>query len=618
MATTFLEPGGDADFLVGTTNGFWKSLEGTPAVATDFVHGTHVKSIKYRPTSTDVVHAPTGVLADAGSRINLWIYLVALPSSTSTLFTTLQSDNSTISITVRLTSAGIIQLWNSTTVQVGTNGPTLATGQWYRISLAYTITSTTVNRFELFVNGASAISATNITLTNISTSIFAVGNRSNNGTLDFRSSDHYIDNSSALTDPGNIWVTAKRPNANGTTNGFSTQIGSGGSGYGSGHSPQVNERPLNTANGWSMIGAGSAITEEYSIEGKATGDIDISLATIIDFLGWVSASALASETGQIIVAGANSNIALTSTITLFTKIAGSAVYPAGSTDIGIITSTTVTTVSLYEAGILVAFIPLTAPSVSDSITVSENFQPQIVSFINVNNSVTISENISLVFAVSINKSDSITVSESVTLFFPLLGINVFDSITVSEDIFEIEPLFAPVVSFQSRSAPYPVITSLMYVQSALGGNNLPVLGGEVSNILYFRIYNNYAAGKNIATMENVQLTVFDGVGAGSHSGVKSVSQQSWIRIYESGFGENSLPPGLYTQFLGQDTAIGKSALDIYVPEFGSDGSSVSRIRAGVDTNGVGFIEFATYVETPDQIGFYTYGFAVSILYDWFT
>ena len=31
---------------------------------------------------------------------------------------------------------------------------------------------------------------------------------------------------------------------------------------------------------------------------------------------------------------------------------------------------------------------------------------------------------------------------------------------------------------------------------------------------------------------------------------------------------------------------------------------------------VGFIEFATYVEMPDQVGFYNYGLALSIIYDW--
>jgi hypothetical protein len=171
-------------------------------------------------------------------------------------------------------------------------------------------------------------------------------------------SDFYIDNSSSLTDTGNIWVTAKRPVANGTTNGFSTQIGSGGSGYGTGHSPQVNERPLSTTNGWSMVGAGSAVTEEYNIEGKSVGDIDISTATIIDWLGWVSIKALAGETGNVIIDGASVAQAITTTATLYTKIKGSATYPAGTgADIGFQTTTALTTVSLYECGVIVAYIP---------------------------------------------------------------------------------------------------------------------------------------------------------------------------------------------------------------------------------------------------------------------
>ncbi len=353
MAIKFLEPGGDADFGVA----LWAGVNGTPAVATDFVHGTHVKSIKYATGGVgDTVNSVDGVLADAGGRISWWVYLNALPNATSTI---LQASTTGFGGTVfrlRMTSAGTLQLVSG--VQLGSDGATLATGQYYRISIAWTITSTSVNEFRIFVNGVSSISVTNGTLANNAVAVFAIGNWSANATLDMRSSDHYVDDSSALTDPGNIWVTAKRPNANGTTNGFTTQIGAGGSGYGSGHSPQVNERPQSDTNGWSMIGAGSAVTEEYAIEGKATGDIAIGASdTIVDFMGWVRAKALASETASIVVAGATSNISLTSTIAYFLKVAGSSTYPGGGTDIGIITSTTVTTVSLYECGIIVAYIP---------------------------------------------------------------------------------------------------------------------------------------------------------------------------------------------------------------------------------------------------------------------
>jgi hypothetical protein len=175
---------------------------------------------------------------------------------------------------------------------------------------------------------------------------------------------------------------------------------------------------------------------------------------------------------------------------------------------------------------------------------------------------------------------------------------------------------APLVSIRDKNPPYPVINSLAYVQSVLGGNNLPVAGSEISNLVYFRVYNNYTKSTGIATMINVFITVFDGGSPASHTGMQSPASQSWVRIYENGFGENSQSPGLYTQFLGQDTPIGKSQADTYYPEFGSDGTPNNYIRAGTDTNGVGFIEFATYVETPDVIGFQSYAPAVSIQYDW--
>jgi hypothetical protein len=357
MAVTFLEPGGDATFNVAdkTHGGLWSFVSGA-AVATDFVHGGHINSIKYRPNLTDQVDTENTALADTGARLSVYIYLVALPNATSKI---IGDDNNNV-FSIRLTSAGVVQLFtDSIDAQLGGNGPTLSTGIWYRISLAYTVTSLTVNRFELFVNGVSAISVTNATLSHTNSKILYIANYQHNPTLDFRSSDHYADNSNSLTDPGDVWVTAKRPNANGTTNGFTTQIGAGGSGYGSGHSPQINERPTSTTNGWSITTAGSAITEEYNIEGKATGDINISnISTVVDYMGWVNTTALIAETGQIIVNGVASNISITTAGKVFTQMAGSTTYPAGTgTDIGIITSTTVTTVSLYECGIIVGYIP---------------------------------------------------------------------------------------------------------------------------------------------------------------------------------------------------------------------------------------------------------------------
>lgn len=360
MATTFLEPGGDADFVnPTTTNGFWTTVIVTPSVVSDFVHGRHQRSIKYRANFNDSVRR-AGILTDAGSRVSFYIYIVTLPSATTNIIW-MADDAVTNGVEIRLSSSGRLVLARfDTDAQIGATGiATLITSRWYRISIAYTITSNTVNRFEVFVDGVSDISVTDATIATgaVNTSTISIGNSNDDGFLDFRSSDHYVDNSSSLTDTGDIWVTAKRSVSNGTTNGFTTQVGASGSGYGSGHSPQVNERALSTTNGWSMVGAGSAVTEEYNIETKSKGDIGI-VGSIVDYVGWVSTKALVGETINIILNGVNFSQAITSTITLYTKVAGSTSYPSGSgADIGITTDTSLTTVSLYECGVIVAFIP---------------------------------------------------------------------------------------------------------------------------------------------------------------------------------------------------------------------------------------------------------------------
>jgi len=363
MAVIFIASGGDETFDTGLLgNG-----GGTPSAVSDFVHGSHLRSIKVRPGQGDIAlplkNLSPNVITGAGSSFSVYIYLNVLPSSTVN-FIKITDNSSQDCFALKLTNAGVLQLFEATN-QIGSDGATLSTGVWYRISVAFTIASTTVNEFRVFKDGISTISVSDATLTRVLTSglanPFRIGNIDTDANLDFRISDLYIDNSTSLADTGDIWVTAKRPNANGTTNDFSTQIGSGGSGYGSGHSPQVNERTRSDTNGWSMVGAGSAVTEEYNIESAATGDIDISQYTIIDYMGWVRTDSLVNETGQIIVNNVTANIGiLSSQVSYFQKVAGSSVYPDGTgTDIGIITSTTVTTVRLYECGVVVAYIPTT-------------------------------------------------------------------------------------------------------------------------------------------------------------------------------------------------------------------------------------------------------------------
>lgn len=375
MAVKALEPGGDADFGIGLFNG----TDGTPlpTASSTIVHGSHKRSITYDRTNSNTSDVRfNGVTSDVGGRISIYLYFTTLPgAATDGLLATAKSTTMTNVVNVRISSAGVLTLnIGGTNVQIGSNGATLSTGNWYRICLCWTITSSTVNQFRLFVSpaggGAGTLSVTgsNVTLTNTIGTDIRIGNLSGDTSEILYTSDHYVDDSTSLSDTGDIWVTSKRSFANGTTNGFTTQIGSGGSGYGTGHAPQVNERPLSLTNGWSMVGVGSAITEEYTIEGASVGDVDISTATIVDFVGWVDVKALIAETASIIVGGASSNISVTTSAAIFTKVAGSTTYPVGGTDIGVVTSTTVTTFSLYECGVLFAYIPAVAPSINTGTT----------------------------------------------------------------------------------------------------------------------------------------------------------------------------------------------------------------------------------------------------------
>lgn len=357
MTVTFLEPGGDATLNVasGSGNGLWGMIVGVPTVATDFVHGNHLRSIQYGVNSSQKAVTPVGTLADTGSRISFYLNIKTYPNATFS-FSRLQSSAGGALINLRITTTGILQLWNQTTAQIGTDGPTLATGSWYRISLAYTITSTTVNRFELFVDAVSAVSVTNATITATGTSQLALGDQETNTVVDFRTSDHYLDNSNSLIDTGDIWVTAKRPNANGTANNFTTQIGAGGSGYGSGHSPQVNERIISQTNGWSMVGAGAVVTEEYTVEDAGTGDMSITGKTIVDWHAWIDGNAAVGELASIIAGGTSSSYTCTAAARVVTLAKGSTIYPVGGTDVGMITDTSLTTVRLFECGVMIAFI----------------------------------------------------------------------------------------------------------------------------------------------------------------------------------------------------------------------------------------------------------------------
>jgi hypothetical protein len=354
--TIFLESGTDA--TQGTS--FWSATAGT--VTSDSAGAiTGPRSIKVFTSSPAVSASVTrnAVLADAGRRVSFRFKSDTIPpAANSNIIRILNSAGTLVNYALRVNvTTGIL---SSTPTGVSTlNGTTaLNANTPYRITLSYTVTNSTTWTFKIYLNGKLEINHSNAgTMTTIGTDRLEFGVNLNAGTnVSDWFDDIYVDNGSGLDDPGNIIVTNKRPNANGAANAWTTQIGSGGSGYGTGHSPQVNEQPLSVTNGWSIASA-SLLTEQYTIEGAATGDINVSNPryVLVDYMGWVHAKVGSAGTRNIVVNGAASNVSLTTTATTFLAAAGSTTYPSGNTAIGMNNNSVNNLTSLYECGILLAY-----------------------------------------------------------------------------------------------------------------------------------------------------------------------------------------------------------------------------------------------------------------------
>ena len=304
-----------------------------------------------------------GVMADAGRRVSFGFRFHGTPSPSSGAGSTFcwYSNNAGqyLIFTLGLNTSNVIVLTDDLNNQLAVGSTVLSADTDYRISFAYTITSKTVNTFSVYINGNLEISATNVTLNQNNGDSLGLDTGDTGWTsganLTFYYAHIFVDNGTS-GDPGNIRVTGKRAYASGTTVGW-TGAGTP-SGYGSGHAPYVNYRPLSGLTAHEAITSGTATTEEYNIENAATGDENLTGATIVDWVGWVYAKSSASKTCKMITAGTQTNISTTSTAQLFTKIAGSTSYPPGTgSDIGIINAATSATYTLYGAGILVAYIP---------------------------------------------------------------------------------------------------------------------------------------------------------------------------------------------------------------------------------------------------------------------
>ena len=216
-----------------------------------------MKSVITSAAATSVASVTTanGVVADAGARISVWVRFSSVaPATPSQFLETGPAGGGGTIIGIGLNTNGTLRLsGNGTTAVNGTKA--LSANTWYRITLTYAIASASNWQGKVFINGVSEVTSGNGTtgggrsdgtLGQTGTSTLEIGFNptgevSGWGTCAVNTlwvDDIYADNGTTLDDPGDVRVTAKRPVANGTLNQFTTQIGSSGSGYGSGHAPQ--------------------------------------------------------------------------------------------------------------------------------------------------------------------------------------------------------------------------------------------------------------------------------------------------------------------------------------------------------------------------------------------
>jgi len=241
-----------------------------------------------------------------------------------------------------------------------------------RIAVAYTITSTTVNAIQVYVNGVLDINVSNLTLNanNSARLYFGWGNINEPGANVIGYVAHIYIDQGTTGDPGNIRTTVKRAFSNGTNIAWATS--GSGSGYGSGHASFINGRPPSTSNIVSVTPTTAKI-DEYNVEGVAAGDVNLTGLTLVDWMGWINAEAASTANTpamKIIVANVSTTITIQTGYVLFTHPVGSTTYPAGTgTDIGMSAGYTTTghLVSMDAAGVTIAYIPAAIVNTSQNL-----------------------------------------------------------------------------------------------------------------------------------------------------------------------------------------------------------------------------------------------------------
>lgn len=343
MATKFIET---PDATQSTE--FWASVTGTVVYDNSVVLSSGLASWK----AGDVVGVADYLrnnigLAAAGNRYtNRWKF-ANLPTATAS-FVSMRNSAATGCYDLRITSGGVLQLWESGLVtQLGSNGSTISAGTEYRISLAHVLTNTTTYDIRVFVNGVLDITVTNgAALPSAVPQTNMVGWYTASGVSKFVNFGHtYLDNGTTLDDVGDIRITSKLPAAVNNNN-FDTTIGSGA----------VNERPISETNGMQQAGS-TQVDQDYTLQTASAGDVDLTGVTLVARTAWIWAKRGSGTTGSpsLIDNGGVSAITLNTTSALFRLVTDSASYPSNIAGIGLRSGGNTADAFLYDGGTLIAY-----------------------------------------------------------------------------------------------------------------------------------------------------------------------------------------------------------------------------------------------------------------------
>jgi hypothetical protein len=364
MAVTFLSDGAGGSALVPTTANatVWSVVGSGSVVAQTTVKEHGWGSLKHDSgASVSAYVVAGGVLADAGRRISVRKRFdhTPDPAAGTGIIRVMTSASGNIA-EVRLDSAGKLRLYAGSTggtlQQTGATTLSMNGTTWYRIAFCYTITSSTVNEFRVYLNGTLELTASNVSAQTTGTSHLRIGWTGTTAGANkvMYSQDHYVDDSTALTDPGDIRVTGKMPaSISGTTNAW-TLVGTAPNRW-----DAVDERPASTTNRYTQT-ANTQVLEQFLVEADSVGDDDITGATFLGLTGWAH-YAVAAGAGSTLI-----SMGLQGGLFTLTTTAASGVYQthfkvatsahADQDLIGLRSSGTTADSNFAEAGILIAYI----------------------------------------------------------------------------------------------------------------------------------------------------------------------------------------------------------------------------------------------------------------------